>query len=153
MKKKLAPFISGTGIGLCLAAMVMTLWGLVWADQESVQAKDPDQGKTVFSDTDSVAADSPASAEITRPDSQEAGMGLESKPPVQPKEVNKVVKIKTGMSAKQIAELLAAEGIIGNAQQFYEFAAEQKKTRKFRAGEFTLHSGMSHVELLKILTS
>ncbi|MCL1916980.1 MAG: hypothetical protein FWG14_01490 [Peptococcaceae bacterium] len=149
MKKKLAPFLSGLGSGLCLAVLIMTLWGMIWPNTQALEGTDLDLAQVQ------------ASME-TNPRPEFQAESLPDSVPDPASDVNtgitpslqegKVIEIKSGMSAKQISDLLAQEGIIDNAQEFHNFSIDHGKARKFMVGKFALSVGMSYEELLELLT-
>ena len=161
MKKKLAPFLSGIGTGLCLAVVILTLWGVIWPNKQDLEAKDLDQvqpavANNIFTSSETDLTESESQSKDPQPGSPqshdpETGVKAGTASAL-PQEGSKVIEIKAGMSAKQISDLLAQEGIIDNAQNFHKYSIEHSKTRRFMIGKFTLRSGMPYEELLVLLT-
>jgi hypothetical protein len=159
MKKKLAPFLSGVGTGLCLAVVILTLWGIFGPGKQDAEGADLEQAQAAVIDNAPSQGSSPQEAPSQEaqgsPSQDPLGSPSESlSDPVLTADVHggKVIAIQAGMSAKQIADLLAQEGIIDDAEKFHNLSIQYNKTRWFKAGQFTLKSGMSYEELLGILT-
>jgi hypothetical protein len=162
MRKKIGPFISGMGAGLCLAAVILALWGLFGPDQGDVQAGGLNQDILLAaSEADEVAAASIdlsdaadlAALESHQPGDAQAVGHQETAASAQVPGSPKTINISPGMSARQIAALLEQEGVIDSAAQFHDLVVEQKKTQKFIAGKFYVRCGAPYEELITVLTS
>ncbi len=71
--------------------------------------------------------------------------------PAQEVEVHHVVEVPEGASFKQVASLLAKDGLILSPFWFRLLGKVQDAERKVRPGEYDLHTGMRPAEILDIL--
>ncbi|MCL1790166.1 MAG: endolytic transglycosylase MltG [Peptococcaceae bacterium] len=167
MRKKIGPFISGIGAGLCLAVVILSLWGLFNPDQESVQVGDLEGDALLASvesadaalttvgagATDAIDSDSQDGTDFTDSSILATTEGDDAEIPEVTQGVAKIVTIKYGMSARQIAGLLEQEGVIDNAQDFHDLVVTQMMTQRFIAGTFSVRTDATYEELIRILTS
>jgi hypothetical protein len=157
MKKRLAPFISGVGVGLCLAVVFVTLWGLIWPNKDNAQASLFNRGHEAALDVNQLPdQNNPADEQGSQAVSNLPQGAVQTSEPALStpiKDGYRVIEIRAGMSAGQISEMLAQEGVIDDAKKFHELSVTLKKTQKFIAGKFTVRYGAPYEELINVLTS
>jgi UPF0755 protein len=66
--------------------------------------------------------------------------------------INQVITIREGMSLKEVASALKGNGIIANKDLFMLWTRLLGNSRKIKAGEYLLNSGMAPVRIIEILT-
>jgi len=72
--------------------------------------------------------------------------------PAQKGGMDQVITIREGMSLKEVASALKSKGIITNRDLFMLWMRMLGNSRKIKAGEYLLNSGMAPVRIIEILT-
>lgn len=63
-----------------------------------------------------------------------------------------ILKVKSKMTTREIAELLEKEKIIDDATEFQDFMNKEKLSRQVQIGEYIVSSNMNYEELGKLIT-
>ncbi len=80
------------------------------------------------------------------------GFGMFFTRPARKGGINQVITIREGMSLKEVASALKGNGIIANKDLFMLWTSLLGNSRKIKAGEYLLNSGMAPVRIIEILT-
>jgi peptidoglycan lytic transglycosylase G len=80
------------------------------------------------------------------------GFGVFFTRPARKGGINQVITIREGMSLKEVASALKGNGIITNKDLFMLWTRLLGNSRKIKAGEYLLNSGMAPVRIIEILT-
>ena len=80
------------------------------------------------------------------------GFGMFFTRPARKGGINHVITIREGMSLKEVASALKGNGIIANKDLFMLWTRLLGNSRKIKAGEYLLNSGMAPVRITEILT-
>jgi UPF0755 protein len=80
------------------------------------------------------------------------GFGMFFTRPAKKGGINQVITIREGMSLKEVASALKGNGIITNKDLFMLWTRLLGNSRKIKAGEYLLNSGMAPVRIIEILT-
>lgn len=80
------------------------------------------------------------------------GFGMFFTRPARKGGINQVITIREGMSLKEVASALKGNGIITNKDLFMLWTRLLGNSRKIKAGEYLLNSGMAPVRIIEILT-
>jgi UPF0755 protein len=80
------------------------------------------------------------------------GFGMFFTRPARKGGINQVITIREGMSLKEVAGALKGNGIITNKDLFMLWTRLLGNSRKIKAGEYLLNSGMAPVRIIEILT-
>jgi UPF0755 protein len=80
------------------------------------------------------------------------GFGVFFTRPARKGGINQVITIREGMSLKEVAGALKGNGIITNKDLFMLWTRLLGNSRKIKAGEYLLNSGMAPVRIIEILT-
>jgi UPF0755 protein len=80
------------------------------------------------------------------------GFGVFFTRPARKGGINQVITIREGMSLKEVASALKGNGIIANKDLFMLWTRLLGNSRKIKAGEYLLNSGMAPVRIIEILT-
>ena len=72
--------------------------------------------------------------------------------PAQEDGIDQVITIREGMSLKEVASTLKSKGIITNKDLFILWTRLLGNSRKIKAGEYLLNSGMTPARIIEILT-
>src|SRR4030043_1390414 len=80
------------------------------------------------------------------------GFGMFFTRPAQKDGINQVITIREGMSLKEVAGTLKSKGIIINKDLFILWTRLLGNSRKIKAGEYLLNSGMTPARIIEILT-
>jgi UPF0755 protein len=80
------------------------------------------------------------------------GFGMFFTRPARKGGINQVITIREGMSLKEVAGSLKGNGIIANKDLFMLWTRLLGNSRKIKAGEYLLNSGMAPVRVIEILT-
>jgi UPF0755 protein len=80
------------------------------------------------------------------------GFGMFFTRPAKKGGINQVITIRDGMSLKEVASVLKSNGIITNKDLFMLWTRLLGNSRKIKAGEYLLNSGMAPVRIIEILT-
>ncbi len=81
-----------------------------------------------------------------------AGLGIFFTRPARKGGIDQVITIREGMSLKEVAGTLKNKGIITNKDLFLLWTRLLGNSRKIKAGEYLLNSGMTPVRITEILT-
>ncbi|OGP97039.1 MAG: hypothetical protein A2Z39_04025 [Deltaproteobacteria bacterium RBG_19FT_COMBO_46_9] len=80
------------------------------------------------------------------------GFGMFFTRPAQKDGIDQVITIREGMSLKEVAGTLKSKGIIINKDLFILWTRLLGNSRKIKAGEYLLNSGMTPARIIEILT-
>ena len=80
------------------------------------------------------------------------GFGMFFTRPAQKDGIDQVITIREGMSLKEVAGTLDSKGIITNKYLFMLWTRLLGNSRKIKAGEYLLNSGMTPARIIEILT-
>ncbi len=80
------------------------------------------------------------------------GFGMFFTRPAREGGINQIITIREGMSLKEVASALKGNGIITNKDLFMLWTRLLGNSRKIKAGEYLLNSGMAPVRIIEILT-
>jgi UPF0755 protein len=80
------------------------------------------------------------------------GFGMFFTRPAKKGGINQVITIREGMSLKEVASALKGNGVITNKDLFMLWTRLLGNSRKIKAGEYLLNSGMAPIRIIEILT-